>query len=294
MDWDRFKATWPNAQHSKFVRSHPHTWHVQSKGEGAPILLLHGAGASTHTWAPIFDSLSQKHTVIAIDLPGQGFTKFGDRTRCGLEPMSEDIAKLLEALDIRPAIVIGHSAGAAIALDLTTRLEPQPNVILINGALENFRGVAGVLFPMFAKALSLNPTTGYLFSMFSANESRVAKLIGSTGSQLSGEQIALYTKLVSDGGHVNATLMMMAQWSLDTLPETLAKIRSQVHFLIGAKDTAVPPDASRAAARQLANAQVTEFEDLGHVMHEEAPDRIAKSILSIISKFPTKAVNPAS
>ena len=117
MDWQRHKHNWPNAANSTFIRAASHEWHVQSKGQGDTILLHHGAGASTHTWAGIFGDLSKTHHVIAIDLPGQGFTKLGNRNRCGLDPMTEDILALLATLKVTPQMIIGHSAGAAIALN---------------------------------------------------------------------------------------------------------------------------------------------------------------------------------
>ncbi len=274
MDWDRHKADWPNAKHSHFVTAKPHRWHVQSKGVGQTILLLHGAGASTHTWGPIFSALGQQAHVVAVDLPGQGFTKLGARSRCGLPDMVADIRALLQSLEITPEVIVGHSAGAAIALTLAAEMTPQPTVISINGALENFRGIAGVLFPAFAKALALNPATGHIFSLVNGNAAGVRRLIESTGSHITDAQLAYYLTLVKDSGHVNATLAMMAQWSLDDLPDTLERLKAPGHFLVGGKDNAVPPDASKRAARHIANATFDEMADLGHLMHEEASDRV--------------------
>jgi len=278
MDWQRHKHRWPNAAHSSFVRAARHEWHVQSMGDGPTTLLLHGAGASTHTWADIFSTLGETGRVIAIDLPGQGFTRLGDRKRCGLDPMTEDISALLTALDVTPDLIIGHSAGAAIALNLAPTLTPQPHIISINGAVENFSGVPGVLFPMVAKLLSLNPATAHFFSFFSANEARVKRLIASTGSTLTPRQLSYYQALVSDVSHVNATLSMMAQWSLEDLPERLSKITSPVLFLTGARDGAVPPEASHRAAKLIAHATVETMPMLGHLMHEEDANAVIARI----------------
>jgi len=262
MDWQRHKHRWPNAAHSSFVRAARHEWHVQSMGDGPTTLLLHGAGASTHTWADIFSTLGETGRVIAI----------------GLDPMTEDISALLTALDVIPDLIIGHSAGAAIALNLAPTLTSQPHIISINGAVENFSGVPGVLFPMVAKLLSLNPATAHFFSFFSANEARVKRLIASTGSTLTPRQLSYYQALVSDVSHVNATLSMMAQWSLEDLPERLAKITSPVLFLTGARDGAVPPEASHRAAKHIAHATVETMPMLGHLMHEEDANAVIARI----------------
>lgn len=280
MDWNRHKSSWPNARFSNFVHSTPHHWHVQRVGKGASVLLLHGAGASTHSWAGMFSLLAKTNDVIAIDLPGQGFTRLSTRNRCGLDAMTQDIARLLKTLDVEPDLIIGHSAGSAIALKLVSHLSRAPRIVSINGALENFSGVSGILFPVFAKLLALNPASGHLFSIFSGSESRIRKLLSSTGSQVSQAQISCYQSLVSDPGHVNATLAMMAQWSLDDMPKLLRSLPTEVQFIIGGNDRTVPPNASLRAAKLVAQANTNVIPTLGHLMHEEDPRQVANLISS--------------
>ncbi len=282
MDWNRHKAHWPNAEHSTFVASHPHHWHVQRIGSGPTLLLLHGAGASTHSWAPLIDRLGQEYEIVAIDLPGQGFTKLGSRNRSGLKEMTEDILHLLTKLDIAPHAIIGHSAGAAIAVSLVPALKKPPLVISINGAFESFDGIAGLLFPAIAKVLSINPATGFLFSRMTSSESRIRSLIGSTGSHIPARQIECYHKLVRDPDHVNAALAMMAQWTLKDMPDRLADLTSPVYFLIGENDKTVPPTVSQQAAKIVPNAQVKRLIGLGHLMHEENPSVVASAIKSAL------------
>ena len=59
MDWQRHAATWPNAAHSRFVETQAHRWHIQRAGKGPGALLLHGAGASTHSWRGMFPLLAE-------------------------------------------------------------------------------------------------------------------------------------------------------------------------------------------------------------------------------------------
>ena len=63
-------------------------------GEGPDIVLLHGTGASTHSWRALIPLLAERYRVTAIDLPGHGFTRLGARMRSSLECMAEDIATL--------------------------------------------------------------------------------------------------------------------------------------------------------------------------------------------------------
>ncbi len=64
-------------------------------GTGPLVLLLHGAGASTHTWRSLAPLLAEHYTLVMPDLPGQGFSRSGNRMRLGLDAMAEDIAALL-------------------------------------------------------------------------------------------------------------------------------------------------------------------------------------------------------
>lgn len=287
MDWTRHKGDWPHADTSRFVLSKPHKWHVQDVGTGPLLLLLHGAGGSTQSFRHLIPLLAETYRVVAIDLPGQGFTRLGAQARCGLETMAEDIAALCELESWRPHAIIGHSAGAAVAFDLATRLPTPPaQVIGINAALSSFKGVAGVMFPVMAKALAMMPGVAALFTASSGNPRSVQRLIEGTGSHLEAGDLRYYGTLVSDRGHVNATLQMMAQWDLEPLLSRLFLPEyNQRGLLIAASaDRAVPARTSRDIAAQIEGLAYAEVPDLGHLVHEEAPDVIADLILDYLTK----------
>lgn len=278
MDWARDLPTWPNHQASRHVRVRPHEWHIQEMGAGKSVLLLHGAGASTHSWRDIMPRLAKSHHVVALDLPGQGFTRAGSMRRCGLDQMAEDIAALCAAQGWRFDAIIGHSAGAPLALRLSEILpcDMRPKLLLgLNPALGNFDGIAGWLFPVLAKFLAMNPLTSYMFAGRTPQLSRAKRIIQSTGSQLDQHGLTLYARLIADRGHVEATLQMMAQWQIDPLLNRLDHIDTPCHFITGARDRAVPPETAKAAATRLPNCALTNFPDLGHLAHEEAPELFA-------------------
>ena len=124
MNWDKEKYDWPHYKLSSFVYSQPHTWHIQDTGvviknKNLPtILFIHGAGASTHSWRLILDYLKNNFRVLLIDLPGHGFTKLGKKNRSSLECITQDLEMLLINQKINPSLIIGHSAGSAVALNL--------------------------------------------------------------------------------------------------------------------------------------------------------------------------------
>lgn len=275
---------WPNREISRQVLCKPHRWHIQETGTGSSIILLHGAGGSTHSFRDVIPKLAKTHRVVAIDMPGQGLTQLGARHRCGLDSMAQDIASLIAQEAWKPVALVGHSAGGALALRLSQLLHPQPMVIGINPALGHFQGLAGLLFPIMAKLLALTPGIAGFFSRSANNPERVRSLIEGTGSHLSDDGLSLYRKLVGDKGHVDATLLMMAQWSLDGLLDDLKGLQASTLLIAAEMDEAVPPEVSENAARTMPNAELKRLRNLGHLAHEEDPALIAQ----MISAFATK------
>ncbi|WP_293441850.1 alpha/beta fold hydrolase BchO [Planktotalea sp.] len=289
MDWAKDSATWPNTAHSRFVSSAPHRWHVQDIGDGPLVLLLHGAGGATHSWQHLTPLLQPHFRVVVIDLPGQGFTKLGAQQRCGLDAMAEDILTLCRTEQFNPYAIIGHSAGAAIALRMAELMAPdQPKIIGINAALEPFAGVAGVVFPLLAKAIAALPLAADFFSATSSRGQGVEHILKSTGSNLPKDDIAFYKRLVASRSHVNATLQMMAQWSLNNLIAGLPQNGAETLLIAGKKDTTVPPKTSRNAAAKMPNARFELLPNLGHLAHEEDAERVATIILEALAPLHIK------
>jgi magnesium chelatase accessory protein len=273
---------WPHRDTSRLIACKPHLWHVQQMGHGPTLLLIHGAGGASHSFRHLMPILAQHYHVIAIDLPGQGFTRLGARNRCGLDPIAEDLTTLCAQEHWHPTAIIGHSAGAAIALRMA-QLIPTQAVIGINAALGSFDGVAGWLFPMMAKLLSLTPLVPHLFSKLSGNPARVHSLLTSTGSTLDPAGEAQYLTLIRTPGHVDATLAMMAQWRLDKLLASLPALQTPCLLITAAKDSAVPPAISATAAKRMPRAQHASLATYGHLAHEEAAPVVANLILPFLA-----------
>ncbi|ATX64929.1 alpha/beta fold hydrolase BchO [Roseinatronobacter bogoriensis] len=277
-------ADWPLRAHSRVIRCRPHEWHVQVLGQGPDVLLLHGAGASAHSFRHLAQLLHGYRAIIP-DLPGQGFTRAGGMMRLGLDAMADDLAALCADQGWRPVAIIGHSAGAAIALRMAEVLPNPPRCIIgLNAALGPFDGFAGWLFPKLAKAMSASPFVAAIVTRLVSNRNQVEMLLKGTGSTLDAEGVTLYQRLVSDKRHVEGTLGMMAQWQLEPLIERLAQIMAPTLLIASDKDRAVPARVSRDAAAVIPRAEYVEVADFGHLLHEEAPYRVSELILPYLAK----------
>jgi magnesium chelatase accessory protein len=277
MDWARDGADWPNRELSRFVESRPHRWHVQEAGSGPTLLLLHGAGGATQSWRELLPRLARDFHVVAVDLPGQGFSRAGSRHRLSLTRMSEDLAALAAHEGWHIDLIVGHSAGVALALDLACRIQPK-GVVGLNAALGKFEGVAGWLFPLMAKVLALNPFASSILTRIPNSEARVRELLETTGSRFDDRTLALYRRLAADRDHVAGTIAMMSQWNIDALLARLDRVPCPVLLLAGAQDGTVPPETSRRASERMDRAEARVLPGLGHLMHEEAPDLVAGEI----------------
>ena len=277
-------ADWPMAEVSRRVDSPPHRWHVQEAGTGPTVLLLHGAGGTTQSWRSLFPLLTQDHHVVAVDLPGQGYTRAGTRGRHGVAPTAQDLQRLCRAEGWQPDLIVGHSAGAPIALQMVRDgLTPRHGVIGINAALETFKGAAGLFFPLMAKTMAAIPLTARLFAA-TTTPARIRRLLEGTGSRIDARGQDLYLRLASDTEHVDGTLEMMAQWTLEDLAQALPRLGGPVLLLTGDNDRAVPPATSVAAAARLPQGRHRSLGALGHLAHEEDAPTVAAAIRDQIAR----------
>ncbi len=88
-------------------------------GEGAPILMIHPSGATASTWGSAVDALARVGRVITYDR--RGYARSGGEAVRKVSTHTADAAALLESLGAEPAVVVGSSAGAMIAVDLAVR-----------------------------------------------------------------------------------------------------------------------------------------------------------------------------
>lgn len=280
--WEVDGADWPHRESSRFVKAGGLQWHVQRMGEGPALLLLHGTGASTHSFRSLAPRLAAHFTVIAPDLPGHGFTDGTDDAGAGLPGMARGITHLLRALDVRPVVAVGHSAGAAILarMCLDGRIAPAL-LVSLNGALLPWRGIAGHVFRPLAQILAATPFAHRLFARRAADRAAVERLIAGTGSRLDREGIDLYARLTGNPGHVAGALRMMAAWDLAPLERDLPQLSRPLALVAGSRDATVPPDQARDVGALLPSARVITLPGLGHLAHEEAPDTVAALVLDL-------------
>ena len=268
-------ADWPLRASSRIVEVGGVRWHVQhlaSASIGAPrLLLVHGSGASTHSWRALVPLLHPQFEIVALDLPGHGFTSPLPSAPT-LPAVAAAVGDLLEVARLAPALVIGHSAGAAIAVQMALDGRVTPRAIVsLNGAFVPFRGLPGMLFAPLARLLTLGGLAPWLFALRAHDPAAVRLLIASTGSTLDAAGQALYARLLQRQAHVAGTLSMMANWDLAPLLARLPALCVPLWLVTGSDDRTVPPAQADEVQALLPAAQRVHLPGLGHLAHEEDP-----------------------
>lgn len=280
-EWDREGLDWPNRTCSRFVEAAGLRWHVQEAGQGPVCLLVHGTGASTHSFRDLLPILARQFRVIVPDLPGHGFTsRPADHEGLSLTGMADALMQLLAALGATPQLAVGHSAGAAILcrLCLDGRMQPA-ELISLNGALLPLSGFKHPAVTPLIRAVASSDWVSRFFARRLESPAEVSKMLAATGSQLDAKGMELYGRLSRAPAHAGSALTMMAVWDVRPLEREMPGLKVPLTLVVGARDRMILPGEAARVRRLLPSATVIQFPELGHLAHEERPDLIAHTVL---------------
>lgn len=280
---DRIPPDWPHRSHSRTLPVGELDWHVQVMGRGPTVVLLHGTGSSSHSWAEVMPALAEVATVVAPDLPGHGYTRGARLEELTLPRMAADLEALVGALGLPPPVlVVGHSAGAPLAVRWALQTPSPPRHILgLNPSLvpppPSYDWVAPYLNP-----IATSSPVASLLAAVAGPSGMVDRLLDSTGSRLTAAQRARYASLFADPGHVRGAMGFMAAADLPGLLEAGRALDVPLTFVLGRADTWVPEPALRAVVeRHFPQATVRRWEG-GHLLHEVEPARAAQLVRQLL------------
>ena len=263
-------ADWPNKSCSRIIQEGDLSWHVQIAGTSPiHVLLLLGTGSSSHTWGDLFTELAKKYTVVAPDLPGHGFTKNLGEKNLNLDALALKLSKLREALHIEYFDhIIGHSAGATLALSYTLKNKQAKTIVGLNPSLISLpsfyhKFVAPFLNPIVTSSFFTAVLTDLL-----PHTKMIDKLIDSTNTKLSSDKRARYKTLFKNADHLNGSMSFMAGADIPSLLTQCAQIKSKLTFILTEDDGWIPAQALRKVIDQYFNgADIIEIQG-GHLFHE--------------------------
>jgi pimeloyl-ACP methyl ester carboxylesterase len=252
--------------------------HYRDEGpRDAPVLLLlHGFGASLHTWDGWVAALGDTYRIIRLDLPGHGLTgpyPDEDRARYQPEAMAQVVDRFMATLGVARFSIGGNSMGGGISWRYTVL---QPNkiekLILVDAAgypREEPRPAAlRVLgWPVIGALLGNIAPQGLM-------RKNVESVYGNP-ALVSDDLVARYRDLALRPGNRAAARAIMTQEPDARLVPQIKDIKQPVLILWGARDSWVLPKYDARFKADLPAATLIMYEDLGHVPMEEAPARTA-------------------
>jgi pimeloyl-ACP methyl ester carboxylesterase len=236
-------------------------------GDGAPIVLLHGIGASATPYAPVLARVRPHvRRVIAPDLPGHGFSEAPPR---GLDPdrLFEVVRDALDTVLDGPAVICGGSLGGALALRYAAE-RPHRTAALV------------LLSPAGARLTEDELDT--LRGHFDMKDRRDALAFGRRLYHRPPRSLPLVAgeiraRLSRD---VVRDLLASARTSHAVTPETLAGLTMPVVLVWGRSERLLPPSALAYFRAHLpAHARIEEPEGLGHCPHLDDPAQVARVLL---------------
>ena len=257
-----------------FVTTKSGRIHYVDVGEGPPVLLMHGSGASIAGWQEgLIERLAKHHRVIAFDYFGNGFSERNPAFTYGYALWVGQAVELLDALKVDHVTVIGHSVGGVLACVLAAdHPDRVDHVVTI--------GTGMTIEPQ--QFLLLVPGLGELMLANAAS-------YGSVGS--AQHRAALERAYAVVGTRAALLAYARRQLTIDGLrlvTGTFEDVQAPVLHLSGSRDVNIAPSYARALAERTKGKFVS-IEGATHYAHIDAPERVAVEVEKFLAEASVKA-----
>lgn len=259
------------------------------KGEGKPLILIHGYGAGMWVWEKQIDFLSQFYRVYALDLIGHGFS---DRPKIDYTPEAyiHFLKDFMDGVGIEKAILIGNSMGGGIAWAVAALFpERVERLILINCVPpdvldqvrnDSFRTLVAIkdipLLPYLVIASRNKKSIKWILQECVSDIKLITPEILNRQYQLSkirGTTWVLYSTFK------NAK-------DAPKLKDYLTRIYQPTLFLWGRRDLIFPPSVGESLHQAIRGSKFQMIEKSGHIPMWETPEEINQAILSFLEGKP--------
>ena len=279
---NRVPYDWPNRQISRSVEVAGLAWHVQISGKGPLILLLHGTGSSTHSWAELTPILNKEAQILNLDLPGHAFTLGAPIDSLKLEEIARSLIGLVQELKLPwPTMVVGHSAGAPLALAFAVQAKVKPQIIIgFNPSLIPPPPSYTQFFGPMLGPVTKSATLASILAKIAPMSGMTDRLLDSTNTNLPETNRNYYRRLFASPDHVRGAMNFMASANISRVLSASSNLPSKLIWVIGESDQWVPEIGLQKIIQQyFAKSTVIHWQG-GHIMHEVETEKSADLILS--------------
>lgn len=258
--------------------------HYIDEGSGPAVILIHGFAGSTFSWRHVIHGLAQSNRVIAVDLPGFGFSDRGPDVDFSHTAQTERIVGLMELLGIERATLVGHSMGGAIAERVAAnhpeRVDRLVLVAAINAAHPpEAARPARAAGPMFALVGVAQRSPRAMYAM----GRRALPRMVHDRAYATEEVMRGYVDPLLIPGTV-AAVRRMSEAARDEAPLDLSEVTAPTLVLSGASDHVVPPERGLELAAAIPGARHLIVPEAGHLLAEERPEAFLEEVLAFLAE----------
>jgi pimeloyl-ACP methyl ester carboxylesterase len=242
------------------------------RGDPAPILLIHGTSASLHTWDGWARELKSNRRVISFDLPGFGLTGPSPDENYTISAYVRFVGLLLDKLGIEKCVIAGNSLGGNIAWSTAHAFPVRVEKLILvdSGGYPPKAASVPIGF-----RLARVPVINKLTSVFLPRALIRASLRNVYGdpAKVSPELVDHYFDMAVRAGNRRALIQRFEQSDFGANAAKIAEVKAPTLIIWGGRDRLIPPDYSERFHRDITGSKLVIFDDLGHVPHEEDPQR---------------------
>lgn len=258
--------------------------HIRDEGPrdaAETIVLLHGTGASLHTWNGWTKALSQTHRVIRFDLPAFGLTGPDPGNDYSIERYAEVVIHVLDALNIERVVLGGNSLGGYIAwATAVLHKERVSKLILVDASGYPYQAESVPLaFKVSQSKIAKTVLHNFLPKWLVA---RSVKNVYGNPEAVSDEIIERYYQLTLREGNRAALAERFVQTKPGPLANRVPDIGVPALILWGAKDRLIPVKFAHRFNNEISHSELIIFDQLGHVPQEESPALTVEPVMTFL------------
>jgi pimeloyl-ACP methyl ester carboxylesterase len=269
---------------SQFIPVNGMDVHFRDEGnpnDSTPIVLIHGTGASLHTFEGWTEGLKQGRRVIRMDLPGYGLTGPFPKGDYAMESYVEFLKSFLDKLDIDRCAIAGNSLGGGIAWRFAEQYPDRvEKLILIDASGYHYKSQSRPIAFEIAKVPLIKNMLKFITPRFVAKSS--LENVYADKSLVTDELVDRYFELTLRKGNRQAFIDRFAAAKDTTAYQRISSIQTPTLILWGEQDQLIPLESARRFHADLPNDTLVILPNLGHVPMEENPERSLESVLTFV------------
>lgn len=275
---EKLKSKYAN-EHSKFVTIDGLTVHYRDEGKGFPLLLLHAAPSSLHTFDRLTADLSEQYRVIRLDLPGYGLTGPNASEDYSIQWYLRFLDSFLNALQVDSCYAAGNSFGGRLAAELAYEKPRRIKKLVLIDADGYPADDAGVLGIQMARNPLLRPIVRYVTPRFFIAMNLKEVFGGRTA--VPDETVDRYYDLFRRTGNRD-TFIAMSNRQPEDISGHVKSLELPTLILWGKEDTVFPPRYAEYFHRDIAGSRVIIYDGVGHMPQEVIPEKMAADMRAFL------------